>query len=724
LRVDFEPTEGANIGVILEVWPENLGQEVPLFRVLERALIETLEEAQDVGYLDGRDRPCLDVPSVADHNQNKYRRGFYPITRLIADLWCRIALRDRDKALSLVSDLERSPYLLLRRIFLFAARDETTFTAGKAWEALRVLEDEIFWGHDAQVEIMRLATGRWKEFTAAERDAFEARIRRGPPRKLYGPDTFQDDEHWNSVTDSATYKRLTRLQESGGPISSDSQAALGEIAIRHPTWMPGGGDRDDFGVWHESGWGPRGRPEDLAEVADDALVSEAMRLQRERRLDQGDVWHTLCHADPERAHRGLKSEARSHHWEAAAWRDLLWAAVNKGDPALQFELAESLLDMPEAVLAEVVHPAASWLQIRRDTLKGDPAGEKSFLCVWDRLAGLTYLRDGARVQEATNDVLDTALNHPAGLLAYTLLDHGAEKKRPQNSGYPAELSARLTRAASATGMPGVFARALLMRSLAYIESIDHQWAETYLMPSLALDQPCAVQMWRSFAGGGRLGSARLFNALKDIMLDVFAQPAVTDRDLEGLITQLLNIAIHHRRGEQAEYLLSAAEIKRALSVGPLGLREPAAWYLKQLMSGGAPNEKGVRWRQVVGPIFQEIWPLDARFRSEQISEHLLSVCLECGDAFDDAVNAVMDFVVPFRVFLLEDSFRLEEHHSDVVRGHPKSTLRLANAILDPVLYPVPNDLTEFLRFCLDGDPSVQSEASYKRLYGLRRQQGA
>jgi hypothetical protein len=45
-------------------------QEVALFRVLERALIEALEEAKDVGYLDGWDRADGDVPSVASHPQN------------------------------------------------------------------------------------------------------------------------------------------------------------------------------------------------------------------------------------------------------------------------------------------------------------------------------------------------------------------------------------------------------------------------------------------------------------------------------------------------------------------------------------------------------------------------------------------------------------------------------------------------------------------------------
>jgi len=267
-------------------------------------------------------------------------------------------------------------------------------------------------------------------------------------RILFRREAFQDDEDWKSVRDSAVYKRLTRLRESGGLITAESQAALDEIAVRHPKWTPGREDRDDFVVWHESRWGPHGRPEDLAEVTDEALVAEATRLQRERQFDQGDVWRVLCGADPERAYRGLQSDARSRRWEPTAWRDLLWAAADKGDPALQFELTESLLEMPETTLAEVLEPAASWLQKRRETLKGEPHDAARFLRVWDRLVVLVYPREAVPPEQAEQDLVTTALNDPAGSLAWTFLDHLADKHLPPNSGFPSEHSTRLARAAS------------------------------------------------------------------------------------------------------------------------------------------------------------------------------------------------------------------------------------------------------------------------------------
>jgi hypothetical protein len=61
LRIEFVSTNHPPAEEILRAWPENVDQEVSLFRVLERALVEALEEARDVGlprWLGPRQRRC------------------------------------------------------------------------------------------------------------------------------------------------------------------------------------------------------------------------------------------------------------------------------------------------------------------------------------------------------------------------------------------------------------------------------------------------------------------------------------------------------------------------------------------------------------------------------------------------------------------------------------------------------------------------------------------
>jgi len=464
-------------------------------------------------------------------------------------------------------------------MYLFAVADKTVFQADEAWSALAALEDKIFWGGGAQVEIMRLATGRWADFAEAQREKFEARIRAGLPRELFPPEAFADEDDWSMAKDSAAYKRLARLEAAGWPLCPASQAALNEIVSRRPRWTHAAGDRDDFSVRHESRRGPSGRPELLAAIKDDALVSEAMRIQRERTHDQRDIWRVLIEADPERALRGLKSDAGSGRFEPVAWRDLLWAAFDKGDAGLQFDVADALLTMPTATLGELLAPAASWLQKHRESLKSDPPDETTFLRVWDRLAALAYPQDGGPIEEVESDLTSSALNDPAGLLAWTLLDHIADQNPAQNSELRPQYSTRLNVAVNAGGRAGLLARVQLVRSLAYLEAIDPSWAATNLVPCLFWKRPHAAAMWGAFADAGNLGTPRLFNTVKARMLEAFERTDLGDRDLEALISQLLFIEFAHRRGEALDYPLTPAEVKHAPSLAtPVFVQRPRGCY--------------------------------------------------------------------------------------------------------------------------------------------------
>jgi hypothetical protein len=380
--------------------------------------------------------------------------------------------------------------------------------------------------------------------------------------------------------------------------------------------------------------------------------------------------------------------------------------------------------MPEPALAELLPAASSWLQKRRTILANVPPGGTDFLALWDRFADLAYPADSA---PANNDdsLLDQALTEPAGNLAWTFLDYVVESRPKPGAGLSPVQSNRLTRAVRATGRPGLLARLILGRSLAYLDSIDHSWASAQLIPYLAWDQPQAATMWRSRASD-HPGTAQLFNSLKTAMLEAFEKPVMSDHDLEGLMAQMLTLAFAHKRQEANEYILSGAEIKRALSSGPDGLRGNTAWRLWRVMgdANGEPTDKAVRWRQHVGPLFQEIWPLDATLRSVGVSRNLVLMSLECGDAFAEAVDAVIDIIVPYQLYLIAHSFSLEPAHDALVRKYARAALELANALIDPAAYPVPSDLAEFLQTCLDADPGITSEPSYIRLFGLRRQSAA
>lgn len=734
LRLEFDPVEHPTATEIVAAWPQDIEHEAPLFRTLDRALLDAMEEALDLGLLNGWDRTSYDVPSVASHAQNAHRHGFYPITRALADLWARIVERDPARARALVQPWTESPYLLLRRLALFA-HEHAAFEPAEAAAIVTRLDDKMFWGN-ARVEIMRLLTARWGQFNDSDRLTIEGRIRGGEPRHLYSDDSFENDDEWQSIHDSSIYRRLKRIELAGGILTAESQRVLAEIASRHPLWKASAGDRDDFHFWSEMRSGPSGKPELLATVADDRLVQEAMRLQRERHYDQGDIWRVFCTADPERALRGLQLEAANNQWQPEAWRSLLWAASDKEDAAFQIALADLMLQMPDAALSDLLSAATSWLQRHYVILSAtDHPGGPRFLLLWDRFADLTYVAANDKPADEDTDDGFEALNRPGGVLAWALLDVLSAPKPERNSGFGAVFRPRFDRMADTKGRAGLLARVYLARSLAYLDAIDPDWVQARFESRFAWEHPEALPLWRSYAHGG-IGSARLFNALKPAALAAFERQLLSDDEFEGLVSNLLSVAVWHQRGEAPEYDLTTAEIRRALTVGPVSARRNVAWNLWRMMGRTKQDEaddegdivgivdKPTRWRTVVGPVFRGIWPLDARLRGKNTTRNLVLMALESEGAFPEVVEAILDVIVPYELYQLAHSLRLESKHSELVRQHPRAFVRLVNALIDPAAFRVPGDLAAFLQECAAADPAVVNDPAHIRLFGLRRQRNA
>lgn len=726
LTVDFSSTHYPSPDEILKARPQDIDHEVDLFLVLNRVLIDALEEACDAGFLDSRDRASNSVPSVAAHVQNQNRDGFCPITRVLADLWQRIASRNPQRAYALSVEWRNSPFLLARRLFLYALSSKEVFKPEEAASMVVSLNDGVFWQSGARVEIMRLLSSRWSEFSNVDRNALEARVQRGMPRDLYPPDAFDSDEMWEARRDWQTFSRFERIIAGGGKLSSSSLWQVRGIAARHPKWRAGPDDRDDFSMWHEIGFAPKSHPEILKSVGDQQLVAETLRLQREQPFEEGDLWRQFCSIEPGRALRGLQLHVDTGRDEIEAWRQLIDAAKTKGDQSFQLDLAKQLVTMADELIVELLPSATSWLRERREVLivEGDLGGSP-FLGLWDRFAQLVFKNDYGEIS-ADRDWIDGCFYEPGGVLAQTITECLVATDPESGSGFGDELTAKFQLVATAQGEAGLLGRVFLVRKLDYLDAIDPTWTAENLLPRLAWDHPEAGPLWRARAFG-RIGSARLFKALKPAMVECFVRDVLFDDEVKELVTQLLSVALWRQRGEARDFDLSPGDIKRVLITGPPIARRHVSWRLWRLMADAndLSSDKAGRWRNIVGPLFCTIWPLDARLRDSEISHNLVFMALDCESAFPDAVDAIVDMLVPFELFRhLSHSLRIEKHHDALVSEYPVPFLRMVNAIIDPAAYQIPEDLGAFLQDCVTVNPTVVNEPSYIRLYGLRRYMGA
>ncbi|MDX2484685.1 MAG: hypothetical protein QNK42_13595, partial [Pseudodonghicola sp.] len=147
------------------------------------------------------------------------------------------------------------------------------------------------------------------------------------------------------------------------------------------------------------------------------------------------------------------------------------------------------------------------------------------------------------------------------------------------------------------------------------------------------------------------------------LLAIIPRPELSDNEAGNLFVRLINVIAWHQLGSAPEYELSATDVRDLLAVGPARLREHAAWLLWRLQVDepselGGISDKGDRWKALVCPVFQAIWPLDVRLRTKRSSESLVHMVMETGTAFVEAVDTVVDYLGPYKLYALEHTFRL------------------------------------------------------------------
>lgn len=174
------------ISALLAAIPRDTDAEFDILEKLSRMLLDSLDDAADSGFISpGYDRASHQIPSVAAHAQNEYSRGFYPVVRVIADLWDRAAPKDKDRGKRFALWCIDQEYLLLKRLALHFLWNKAVYDGTEAGALLVRLPDPIFW-RQARPEQMRLMAERWNDFPADVRNALEDRLIAGPPSGLYG----------------------------------------------------------------------------------------------------------------------------------------------------------------------------------------------------------------------------------------------------------------------------------------------------------------------------------------------------------------------------------------------------------------------------------------------------------------------------------------------------------------------------------------------------------
>jgi hypothetical protein len=131
-----------------------------------------------------------------------------------------------------------------------------------------------------------------------------------------------------------------------------------------------------------------------------------------------------------------------------------------------------------------------------------------------------------------------------------------------------------------------------------------------------------------------------------------------------------------------------------------------------------PGEKPAFWHNVIGPVFEAIWPLDAELQSPRATFKLVQMLLAAGDAFPDAVDVIIPFIRPEDPRSHTSIYSLSSADDDLYRSSPDKMLDLASAIVGDASIQGIYGLTNVLNRIRQLAPHLASTRKFQRLASL------
>jgi hypothetical protein len=277
-----------------------------------------------------------------------------------------------------------------------------------------------------------------------------------------------------------------------------------------------------------------------------------------------------------------------------------------------------------------------------------------------------------------SDVFTDALNSPAGRLVDVLL-----KKLPTGIDQDVlspELRQRLDKLVDAPGRPGQLARVRLAAEVSLLFRRAPDWTKKKMLPLFDWSSPDAPDVWSARKYSNYIGSPELFGLTKRPFLEMFSRSDVSAEELRKFSEWLTAILIENQV-HQTGYPLTSTEARSALRRAGVKALSSVGHRLAVEMGGGTPEQKAVRWRTVVGPVFLAIWPLDVELQTSATTYKLAQILMATGDAFAEAADAIIPFIRPDEKRSYSTVFSIAEASAELYASSPSKMLDLVAAVV-------------------------------------------
>lgn len=674
----------------------------------QQLLRDALDLLRELGEADDRnDRSHWDIPSISPHRQNRGFHDWVSLIELLRESWLAVRRVDGVRAARFALAWFDLPYPTFKRLALFAASQEECIAPDKWVEWLLADGAWWLWLIATRREVLRLLVLQGCRLTPASQELLESAILAGPPREMYRDDLEPDQ--WQETVARSVWLHLAKLSSSGLALGATSAARLTELSQLYPHWQLAANGYDEFSHWMSGTGDPdyeESRDVDTAPRKRHELVQWLLRPQPERRPLYEDTWRDVCRTRFFHSLYALCDLALQGVWPAGRWREALQVWSEDVIVSRSWRYAAPLVQtMPDAVLQEIAHGVAWWLEAASKSIDRHEAILQD-LCrrvLELPLEGESGIMDGDG--EPLKQPVTEAINHPIGLVTQALLNLWFKQETNDDAGLPVDIKPLFIQLCDVRVHRFRHGRVLLASRLITLFRVDRPWTEQYLLPLFdwTADSMEAKAVWEGF-----LWSPRPYGPLLLALKPQFLQTAHHYNELGEHAQQFAAFLTYAALGPIDGY--TPGEWRAALGALPQEALQESAEALAQALEGAA-DQREEYWRNRVQPFWHDVWPKSRDLATPGIAESLSRMSLAAGGEFPAALTAVQDWLRPFDhpYYVIH---RL--HESGLCSRFPVDALRLLNSIFVEQPWATP-ELGQCLDSIVHADPRLAQDVGYQQL---------
>ena len=660
---------------------------------LQQALYAGLEFSDEFGYSD------LTVVSIAKHEQDTLREGFYPITRVIADVWKHLVNKDPTRAMKFIETWSQSSFRLIRRLAIFASSDKRS-KIEYAYKLLATIpKDELFLA-SSSVEVYRLIKTRWEELSEQQKGAIEKRL-------IAGPRSISFSQDAKIHVDRCKYDILGFMNQAGLTLSPKVVKLIKSLNAKYPHWQLPSLEQAGFHFWTSQNENGSADSTDLNSIPVQEVIETVLNIEKKHRFLGLDKWQYYCKTNPTRAIKSLIHQAKLKSWPIDLWSKFLWSAQEGQNINTVIEIIQVLDKCPNKVFKVLLEKISYWLL---GSVQYFPT-ENKLWDIFDRILE-NAPNNSMKTQEA--DLTFKSVNSTSGyltrILIVGLIENTYNKKFGQR-----KILKRLNCLIKLPGKFGLLARVRMSLDLLLFYSLEQKWTIKNLIPLFDWKNSEAIQIWQTQKHINYNLPAGLFLLVKDNFIELFQQKNLDSETRNIFVRKLIKLVIADKKHD-LDSSISESEVNKLIRLNSPNCLSAVSSEFADELKNSPQGKKSTVWNQVIQPLFLAIWPRDYDLQSVSANDSLVQMVIESGNSFQAAAKFIAPFLRPAKLESVLTIHRLSKLDPIHYKNSPVEILDiLANLISDDSYSHQYVSLRNILDQILISNPKISGVKKFQRL---------